>query len=153
MIIPLWVYIVGSVLLVFSSYCMCDRRGGDRMVVGFTRTSAISAYTFNHTNINYWHYSGTSRYCPPYSGWVAPWTYISLPIPADWTLATSVTFGVFCIFMAFLLYAVPSLASRMSWYSSETKEIDELPVLFVCLFCFSCIYINVFDFAADIDIF
>jgi hypothetical protein len=62
MIIPLWVYIVGSVLLVFSSYCMWDRRGSDRMVVGFTTTHAISAYKFNHTNINDWHYSGTSRY-------------------------------------------------------------------------------------------
>ena len=51
MIIPLWVYIVGSVLLVFSSYCMWDHRGSARMVVGFTSTRVISAYKFNHTNI------------------------------------------------------------------------------------------------------
>jgi hypothetical protein len=139
------------VLLVFSSYYVWVRRGRDGMVVGCTSTRTFSAYQMNPKNINDWHSSATSRHCNPCSSWVAPWTYISFPIPVD-----------ICYFRSLLHHEdIPPLCRTFFGFqdeldlniSSETKEIDELHVLFFCLFFFSCIYVNVFVFVADTDIF
>jgi hypothetical protein len=59
-------------------------------------------------------------------------TGIVFSIPADWTLVTSVTFGVFCLIMIFLLCAVPSLAFRMNWFLAYLRKLDKLTS---CLFC------------------
>ena len=123
--------IVRSVLLVFSSYCMWGRRDRDHMVVGCTSTRTFSAYQINPKNINDCHSSATNRYCPPCSSWVAPWTYISFPIPVD-----------ICDCRSLLHHEdIPPLCRTFFGFqdelvlniSSETKEIDELLVLFFCL--------------------
>ena len=112
---------------------------------------AFSAYQINHKNINDWHSSAMSRYCPPCSSWVAPWTYISFPIPVDicdfWSLLHHEDILPLCrTFFGFQDELVLNI-------SSETKEIDEVLVCsFIYLF-FSCIYVNVFVFVAETDIF
>jgi hypothetical protein len=126
-----WFWIFRSVLLMFSSCYVWDRRGRDRMVVGCTSVHAFSAYKINPTNINDWHSSGTSRYCPPCSSWVAPWTYMPFPILVD-----------ICDFRNLLHHEdIPPLCRTFFGFqdelvlniSSETKEIDELFVLLFCL--------------------
>ena len=117
---------------------MWVRRGRDRMVVGCTSTRTFSAYQINPENINDWHSSATSRFCTPCSSWVAPWTYISFPIPVDIcdfrSLVHQEDILPLCrTFVGFQDELVLNI-------SSETKEIDELLALFFCLslifFCF-----------------
>jgi hypothetical protein len=122
-----WFWIVRSVLLMFSSYYVWDRRGRDRMVVGCTSAHAFSAYQINPRNINDWHSSGTSRYCPPCSSCVASWTYMSFPILVD-----------ICDFRNLLHHEdIPPLCrtffgSRMNWFSTYLRKLKKLTS---CLFC------------------
>jgi hypothetical protein len=87
--------------------------------------------TFQSHNINDWHSSATSRYCPPCSSWVAPWTYISFPIPVD-----------ICDFRSFVHQEdiLPLCRTFFGFQdelvlnmSSETKEIDGLLIVFMFL--------------------
>jgi hypothetical protein len=126
------------VLLVFSSYYVWVRRGRDRMVVGCTSTRTFSAYQMNPKNINDWHSSATSRHCNPCSSWVAPWTYISFPIPVD-----------ICYFRSLLHHEdIPPLCRTFFGFqdeldlniSSETKE-NWRVACFVLLFIFFFMYL------------